>query len=75
MIVKFSKREDCEQVAGVKNDLKNFEHSDSVWILLNRAPTSTQTHPPTPSSFQPPLSSLQHPQQYSNQNIARNGTI
>ena len=66
MIVKFSKREDCEQVAGVKNDLKNFEHSDSVWILLNRAPTSTQTHPPTPSSFQPPLSSLQHPQQYSN---------
>ena len=28
--------------------------------------------PPPPSSFQPPPSSLQHPQQYLNQNIARN---
>ena len=27
-------------------------------VLLNRAPTSTQLHPPTPSSFQPPSSSL-----------------
>ena len=43
--------------------------------LLNRAPTSTQLHPPPPSSFQSPPSSLQHPQQYSNQNIARNWAI
>ena len=37
--------------------------------------TSTQLHPPPPNSFQPPPSSLQHPQQYSNQNIARNWAI
>ena len=39
-------------------------------VLLNRAPTSTQLHPPPPSSFQPPPNSLQHPQQYLNQNWA-----
>ena len=53
-------------------------------VLLNRAPTtqfyppppsSTQLHPPPLSSFQPPPSSLQHPQQYLNQNIARNWAI
>ena len=43
----------------------------SVRVLPNRAPTSTQLHPPQPSSFQPPPTSLQHPQQYLNQNIAR----
>ena len=32
-------------------------------------------HPPPPSSSQPPPSSLQHPQQYLNQNIARNWAI
>ena len=37
--------------------------------------TSTQLHPPPPSSFQSPPSSLQYPQQYLNQNIARNWTI
>ena len=37
-------------------------------VLLNRAPTSTQLHPPPPSS-------LQHLQQYLNQNIARNWPI
>ena len=37
--------------------------------------TSSQLHPPPPSWFQPPPSSLQHPQQYSNQNIARNWAI
>ena len=37
--------------------------------------TSTQLHPPPPSSFQPPPSSLQHPQQYLNQNIASNWAI
>ena len=49
-------------------------------VLLKREPSSTQLHPAPPSStklhpppassFQPPLSSLQHPQQYLNQNIA-----
>ena len=53
--------------------------------LLNRAPNSTKLHLPPPSftqfrppplsSFQPPPSSLQHPQQYSNHNIARNWAI
>ena len=38
-------------------------------------PSSTQLHPAPPSSFQPPPSSLQHPQQYLNQNIARNWAI
>ena len=43
---------------------------------LHPAPsTSTKLHPPPPSSFQLPLSSLQHPQQYLNQNIARNWVI
>ena len=32
-------------------------------------------HPAPPSSFQPPPSSLQHPQRYSNQNIARHWAI
>ena len=41
-------------------------------VLLNSAPTSTQLHPPPPSSFQPPPSSLQRPEQYLNQNIAPN---
>ena len=36
---------------------------------------STQLHPPLPTSFQPPPSSLQHLQQYLNQNIACNWTI
>ena len=54
-------------------------------VLLNHAPTSNQLYPPPPSSihlhpappslFQLPLSSRQHPQQYLNQNIARNWTI
>ena len=47
----------------------------NIWVLLNRASSSTQLHPPRSSSFQPPPSSLQHPQQYSNQNIAPNWAI
>ena len=53
-----------------------------IWVLLKRAPTSTQfhppplssnqIHPPPPSLFQPPPFTLQHPQQCSNQNIAPN---
>ena len=38
-------------------------------------PSSTQPHPPPPSSFQPPPSSQPHPQQYLNQNIARDWAI
>ena len=37
--------------------------------------TSTQLHTSSPSSFQPPTSSLQHPRQYLNQNIAHNWVI
>ena len=44
-------------------------------VLSNRAPASTQLYPPPPNSFQPPPSSLQHLQQYLNQNIARNWAI
>ena len=43
-------------------------HSEKKRVLLNRAPTSTQLHLPLPSS-------LQQPQQYLNQNIARNWEI
>ena len=43
----------------------------SIQLIL----TSTQLHPPPPNSFQPPTSSLQHSQQYLNQNIARNWAI
>ena len=53
-----------------------------IRVLLNHASTSTQHHPPPPSSFQPPPSSfqlppspLQHPQRYKYQNIARNWAI
>ena len=43
---------------------------------LHPAPfTSTQLHSPPHSSFQPPPSSLKHPQQYLNRNIARNMAI
>ena len=58
---------------------------NQFWVLLNRAPSSTQLHPPPPSfthlhppppiSFQSPPSSLKHPQQYLNQNIGRNWAI
>ena len=37
--------------------------------------TITQLHLPPPNSFQHPSSSPQHPQQYLNQNIARNWAI
>ena len=45
--------------------------STSIQLIL----TSIQLHPPPPSLFQPPPSSLQHSQQYLNQNIARNWEI
>ena len=58
----------------IKNRFRSSFHFE-IWVLLNRAPNSTQLHPPPPSSFQPSPSSLQHPQQYLNQNITRNWAI
>ena len=55
----------------MKRVLLNHTPTIHLRVLLNRAPSSTQLHPPPPSSFQPPPSFLQHPQQYLNQNIAR----
>ena len=43
--------------------------------LTHLSPSSTQLHLPPPSTLQPPPTSLQHPQQYSNQNIALNSAI
>ena len=54
---------------------RNFQELIKEGVLLNRAPTSAQLHSPTPSSFKPPPCSLQHPQQYLNQNIAHNCAI
>ena len=55
---------------------------EDINLLLNRVPTSIHlhpahfnNHPPPPSSFQSPSSSLQHLQQYLNQYIARNWEI
>ena len=48
---------------------------ERFWVLLNQAPSSTQLHPPPPSSFQTPPSFLQHPQQYLHQNVACNWAI
>ena len=50
----------------------------TFWVLLNRAPSSIHLHPAPSTSTQvrpPPPSSLQHPQQYLNQNIVRNWAI
>ena len=58
------------------NEVYWWNHSHFWWwVLLNRAPTSTQLHPRPLSSFQPLRSSLQHPQQCLNQNIACNWAI
>ena len=43
-------------------------------VLLICAPTPIQLHLPPPNSFQPPTSSLQHPE-YLNQNTAHNWAI
>ena len=63
----------------------SFYSVNFLGVLPNCAPSSTQLHPPPssyihlhpapPSSFQPPPSSLQHPQRYKNQNIERNWAI
>ena len=51
----------------------NLHPATSISTLLFSV--STQLHPPALSSFQSPASSLQHSQQYLNQNIARNWSI
>ena len=66
-------------------DRLKFNLPSNELVLLNRAPSSTQLHPPppsstqlnplSPSSFQPTTSSPQHPQQYLKQNIARNWAV
>ena len=75
---------DCHAHSSQFNILVLFLHVFRR-VLLNRAPSSTELHPtppsstqlhsPPPSSFQPLRSSLQHPRQYLNQNIARNCAI
>ena len=52
---------------------QNHAPSSTQFHLL--PPSYTQLHPPLPSSFQPPPSSLQDLQQYLNQNTARNWAI
>ena len=45
---------------------KTFLFWISLWVLLNRAPTFTQLHPPPARSFQPPPSSIHlHPAHFS----------
>ena len=46
-----------------------------TWIFSGITKPYTRLHPPPPSSFLSPPSSLQHPQQYLNQNIAGNWAI
>ena len=68
---------------GITKPCTHLHPAPSTSTQLNPAPstsiqlisTSTQLHPPPPSSFQPPPSSLQRPQQYLNQNIARNWAV
>ena len=68
---------------GITKPCIHVNPAPSSSIQLHPAPststrlisTFTQLHLPTPSSFQPPPSSLQHPGQYFNQNIVRNWAI
>ena len=71
------------QIIGITKPCTHLHPAPSTSTELHLAPSnstqfiliSTQLHPRPPRSFQPPPSSLQHPQQYSNQNIARNWAI
>ena len=45
------------------------------FLMMGITKLCTHLQPAPPSSFQPPPNSLQHPQQYLNQNIARNWAI
>ena len=61
---------------GITKPFTHLHPAPSTSTQFHLAPsTSTQLHPPLLSSFQPPPSSLQHPQQYLKQNITRNSAI
>ena len=49
--------------------------TESHRYLTDIGKPCTHLHPSPPWSFQPPLSSLQYPQRYNNQNIALNWSI
>ena len=60
-------REECNSIkSGITKSCNHLHPAPS---------TSTQPHPLTPRLFKPPASSLQHSQQYLNQNIAHNWAI
>ena len=63
----------CTQLHPAPSTSTHIHPAPSISIQLIL--TSTQLHPAPPSSFQSLPSSLQHPQQYLNQNIARNWAI
>ena len=70
-------------ILGITKPCTHLHPAPSTCTQLDPAPsiytqliaTSTQFHPPPPSSVQQPPSSLQHSQQFLNQNIARNWAI
>ena len=72
-----------EKSMGITKPCTHLHPPPSTSTHLHPAPcistklisTSTQLRPRPPNSFQPARSSLQHPQSYKNQNIARNWGI
>ena len=70
-------------ISGITKPSTQLHPAPSTSTQLHPAPctstqlisTSSQLPPPPPSSFQSPPSSLQHPLQHLNQNIARNWPI
>ena len=80
----------CTHLHPAPSSLIHLHPAPSTFTQLHPVPPSSFQPPPSsiqfhpahfnlrpapPSSFQPPASSLQHPQQYLNQNIARNWAI
>ena len=57
------------------NTLRKYAASDKKRFQKGITNSCTHLHPAPPSSFQPPPSSIQHPQQYLNQNITGNCAI
>ena len=51
-----------EQIMGITKPCTQLHQAPSTPNQL--ISTSIQLHPPLPNSFQPPTSSLQHPQRY-----------
>ena len=73
LIIKLGITKPCTRLHPIPSTSTQFHLAPSTSTQL--ISTSSQLHPSPPSSFQPPPSSLQHPQQYLNQNIARNWAI